>query len=90
MKGDKVDQARPAFPTSVIAGADPLFVLYVPCEHIQDDLFPKLDRHWGQAKRPLVPCILLTALPVDGHLVGQLQLSGFSLISQELKINDGQ
>lgn len=62
----------------------------MPCERIEDDLFRRLGRHWGQAERPVVPWILLTALPVDGHHIGQLHLSETSLVSQGLMINDGQ
>ena len=65
-EGDQVGQAGPAFHESMLAGPDPLVVLHVPGERTQDELLHNLPGHQGQADRPVVPGILLPALPVDG------------------------
>ncbi|KAK4810625.1 hypothetical protein QYF61_007362 [Mycteria americana] len=49
----------------MLAGLDPLFILYMPCDGTQDDLLHQLSQHRGQADRPVVPRVLLPALLVD-------------------------
>jgi len=54
----------------MLAGPDPLVVLHMPGEHIQDESLHNLPRHQGEADRPVVPRILLPALLVDGFYCG--------------------
>jgi len=55
----------------MLAGPDPLVVLHMPGEHIQDELLPYLPQHRRQADRPAVPWILLLALLVDECHIGE-------------------
>ncbi|KAK4832512.1 hypothetical protein QYF61_023577 [Mycteria americana] len=52
----------------MLAGLDPLVILYMPCDSTQDDLLHQLPRHRGQADRPVVPRVLLfkTRLELEG------------------------
>ena len=50
----------------MLAGPDPLDAMHVLCDLTQDDLLHKFPWYRGQADRPVVPQILLTALLVDG------------------------
>ncbi|KAK4830777.1 hypothetical protein QYF61_013610 [Mycteria americana] len=43
----------------MLAGLDPLVILYVPCDGTQDDLLHQLPWYRGQADRPVVPRVLL-------------------------------
>lgn len=45
IKGDQVSQAGPAFPKPVLAGTDPLVVLYVLCDCTPDLLFLNFVGH---------------------------------------------
>lgn len=63
--GDQVGQAAFAFPKPILAGPDPLFTLYVLCDHIQDNLLHGLPWSQGQADRPVVPCILFSNFIVN-------------------------
>jgi len=54
----------------MLAGPDSLVVLHMPGERTQDESLHNLARHRGQADRPVVPGILLPALPVDGCYTG--------------------
>ena len=49
----------------MLAGPDPLVVLHMPGERIQDESLHNLARHRGQADRPVVPRIVLPALLVQ-------------------------
>ncbi|KAK4820506.1 hypothetical protein QYF61_000085 [Mycteria americana] len=46
----------------MLAGPDPLVILYMACDSTQDDLLHQLPRHRGQADRPVVRRVLLPAL----------------------------
>ena len=71
VEGDQVSQAGPYFHKPVLAGPDPLVVLYMPRDGTRDDLLHNLPQHQGQADSPVVPQILLPALIVDGNHTGQ-------------------
>ena len=71
VEGDEVGQARPAFHESVLAGPDPLDATHIPCDLSQDDLLHKFPWYRGQADRPVVPQILLTALLVNVNHIGK-------------------
>lgn len=45
MNGRSGWSAGPALPKPVLAGSYPLVVLYVPCDHIQHDLFHNPSGH---------------------------------------------
>ena len=75
MEGDQVGQAGPAFHEPMLAGPDPLVVLHMPSEHIQDEPLHNHPWHPGQADRPVVPEILLPALLVDGRYTGELPVA---------------
>ncbi|KAK4823264.1 hypothetical protein QYF61_000231 [Mycteria americana] len=45
IEGDQVGQAGPAFPEPMLAGPDPLVILYMPCDSTQDDLLHQLPWH---------------------------------------------
>ena len=49
----------------MLAGPDPLVATHVPCDLTQDDLLHNFPWYRGQAERPVVPQVLLTALLVD-------------------------
>ena len=66
IEGDQVGQARPAFHEPMLAGPDTLVVLHMPSECTRDESLHNLAQHRGQADGPVVPGILLPALPVDG------------------------
>ena len=68
---DQVGQAGPAFHEPVLSGPDPLAVLPMLCDLIPDDLFHSLPGHRGEADRPVVPCMLLMTLLVDGSHNGK-------------------
>ena len=70
---------NPAFHELVLAGPDPLDATHVPCDLTQDDLLHNFPRYRGQADRPVVPRVLLTALLANGSL----QSSGTSPDNQE-------
>jgi len=44
-EGDQVSEAGPAFHKPMLAGPDPLVVLYMPCDGTQDDLLLNLPLH---------------------------------------------
>jgi len=50
----------------MLVGPDNLVVLYVLHDGTQVELLHNLLQHQGQTERPLVPCILLLVLLVDG------------------------
>lgn len=71
IEGNQAGQAGSAFPEPMLAGSDSLAVLHVSYDDSQNDLLNKLCGHGGQTDRPVVPCILLSSLLVDGHHTGQ-------------------
>lgn len=60
-------QAGSAFPELLLSGPAPLALLHVTNDDSQDDFFHNLSIHRGQPDGSVVPCILLSALLVDGH-----------------------
>ena len=71
IEGDWVFQAGPTFHKHMLAGPDPLVVHHMPGERTQDESLHNPAWHRGQADRPVVPRILLPALPVDVHHNGK-------------------
>ena len=64
----------------MLAGPDPLVVLHMLCDLIQDDLFHNLPCCQGQADRRVVPWIITTLLMEGSHVskphhLGPLQLT---------------
>jgi len=57
----------------MLAGPDPPILLHVPGVRTQDESLHNLAWYRGQADRPVVPRILLPALPVDGCHIGWSQ-----------------
>ncbi|KAK4811283.1 hypothetical protein QYF61_023335 [Mycteria americana] len=62
----------------MLAGPDPLVILYMACDSTQDDLLHQLPRHRGQAARPVVPRVLLPALLEDGCHIRNMSGNPFS------------
>ena len=60
--GDQIGQAGPAFHEPMLTGPDPLVVLHMLCDLLQDDLLHNLSWYHGQADRPVVPLTLFTTL----------------------------
>lgn len=89
MKGDQVGQAGPGPPKPMLAGSNPLAILWVLCDGTQGNLFHNLAGDSGQADRPGVSQILLMALLMDGVTLAPPVL--WDLPSEPgLMINDGE
>lgn len=63
IEANEVGQAEPAFCEPMLAEPDPTVILNLPCT--QDELVHNIPQYWGQADRPGIPWILLSAIFVD-------------------------
>ena len=89
-EGDQVGQEESAFHEPMLAGPDPLVVPHMLCDCTQDDLLHNFSQNQGQADGPIVPQILLSILPVDGHHIGKTPVIWGLPSWTGLQINDGK
>ncbi|KAJ7427695.1 hypothetical protein WISP_04707 [Willisornis vidua] len=88
IKGYQVGQTGPALPKSMLAGSEPFPILKMLCDRTQDDLLHNPARHRGQADRPVVTWINLTALFVDWGDIRQLPIIWDLLKESGLLVDD--